>query len=398
MQTQSKIRIFFLFDIYYNTFCMEIKAEKIVFGGDCIGKIDGKTVFVSGMLPGETAEIKILQSKKDYDKAIATKIIESSPHRVNPKCPFYGKCGGCNLQIAESQYQITLRKEIFTDCFRRSLKDDFSKIPEIQIVTSKDFGYRNRFQFVMGGLQEKSQNKTVKIDFCPIAVEKVNYLLKNNLIPTTKDRLFVFDDKTSLDTETYSVNVLDCKITFDVRGFFQSNISMLEKTIPLLLKDFENLPENSRLLDMYAGVGTLSCFAQKFFQEIYLVEHNKKALAFAKENLENNDFSENHKNKKILTFSQSGEKFVSTKWAKEFFDVLIIDPPRSGIEKPVLSWIVDKKIPIIRYLSCDPVTHSRDAKILLEAGYQCKKLYLLDFYPQTSHIESLSYFEYLGEK
>ncbi|MBO5386358.1 TRAM domain-containing protein, partial [bacterium] len=116
MQTQSKIRIFFLFDIYYNTFCMEIKAEKIVFGGDCIGKIDGKTVFVSGMLPGETAEIKILQSKKDYDKAIATKIIESSPHRVNPKCPFYGKCGGCNLQIAESQYQITLRKEIFTDC------------------------------------------------------------------------------------------------------------------------------------------------------------------------------------------------------------------------------------------------------------------------------------------
>ena len=173
---------------------------------------------------------------------------------------------------------------------------------------------------------------------------------------------------------------------------------MLEKTIPLLLKDFENLPKNSRLLDMYAGVGTLSCFAQKFFQEIYLVEHNKKALAFAKENLETNDFSKNQNKKKILTFSQSGEKFVSTKWAKEFFDVLIIDPPRSGIEKPVLSWIVDKKIPIIRYLSCDPVTHSRDAKILLEAGYQCKKLYLLDFYPQTSHIESLSYFEYSGEK
>ena len=398
MQTLSKIHIFILFDIYYNTFSMEIKAEKIVFGGDCIGKIDGKTVFISGMLPGEKAKIKILQSKKDYDKAIATEIIESSPHRVSPKCPFYGKCGGCNLQIADSQYQITLRKEIFTDCLKRSLKDDFSKIPEIQVVTSKDFGYRNRFQFVMGGLQEKSQNKTVKIDFCPIAVEKVNYLLKNNRIPTTKDRLFVFDDKTSLDTETYSVDVLDCKITFDVRGFFQSNISMLEKTIPLLIKDFENLPENSRLLDMYAGVGTLSCFAQKFFKEIYLVEHNKKALAFAKENLENNNTSESSSKKKILTFPQSGEKFVSTKWAKESFDVLIIDPPRSGIEKPVLSWIVDKKIPLIRYLSCDPVTHSRDAKILIEAGYQCKKLYLLDFYPQTSHIESLSYFEYQGNK
>ena len=149
---------------------MKIKAEKMVFGGDCIGKIDGKTVFISGILPGEIAEIKIIQSKKDYDKAIATKIIEASPHRVEPKCQFYGQCGGCNMQIADNQYQITLRKEIFTDCFQRNLREEFLKLPEIQVITSKDFGYRNRFQFVKGGLQEKSQNKTVKIDYCPIAV------------------------------------------------------------------------------------------------------------------------------------------------------------------------------------------------------------------------------------
>lgn len=372
---------------------MKIKAEKIVFGGDCIGKIDGKTVFVSGMLPGETAEIKILQSKKDYDKAIATKILEPSPFRTEPKCKYFGICGGCNLQMAKDEYQITLRKDIFTDCFKRNLKDDFEKIPEIEVISANNWEYRNRFQFEKGGLQEKSQNKTVKIDFCPVAVEKVNHLLQNKLIPATKDRLFVFDDKTSLDTETYSVKVLDKNILFDVRGFFQSNITMLEKTIPLLIKDFENLPENSRLLDMYAGVGTLSCFAEDFFQEVYLVEHNKKALAFAKENLKNAS-NQNPNDKKILNFPQSGEKFVSSKWANNHFDVLIIDPPRSGIEKPVLSWILEKKIPIIRYLSCDSVTHSRDAKKLLEAGYKMKKLYLLDFYPQTSHIESLSYFDY----
>ena len=372
---------------------MKIKAEKIVFGGDCIGKIDGKTVFVSGMLPGETAEIKILQSKKDYDKAIATKILEPSPFRTEPKCKYFGICGGCSLQMATDEYQITLRKDIFTDCFKRNLKEDLEKIPEIEVISANNWEYRNRFQFEKGGLQEKSQNKTVKIDFCPVAVEKVNHLLQNKLIPATKDRLFVFDDKTSLDTETYSVKVLDKNILFDVRGFFQSNISMLEKTIPLLIKDFENLPKSSRLLDMYAGVGTLSCFAEDFFQEVYLVEHNKKALAFAKENLKNAS-NQNPSDKKILTFPQSGEKFVSSKWANNHFDVLIIDPPRSGIEKPVLSWILEKKIPIIRYLSCDPVTHSRDAKKLLEAGYKMKKLYLLDFYPQTSHIESLSYFEY----
>ena len=371
---------------------MKIKAEKIVFGGDCIGKIDGKTVFVSGMLPNEVGNIKITQSKKDYDKAVVTEITEPSPYRVEPQCKFYNLCGGCNLQIATDEYQVQLRKEIFTDCFRRNLRDDFDKVPEIQVVSANNFGYRNRFQFQNGGLQEKAQNKTVKIDFCPIAVDKVNSLLKKDLIPTTKDRLFVFDDKTSLDTENYTVKVLDCNITFDVRGFFQSNISMLEKTIPLLIKDFEKLPENARLLDMYSGVGTLSCFAQEYFSEIYLVEHNKKALAFAKDNLSNNNFT--NKANKVLTFPQSGEKFVSTKWAKQHFDVLIIDPPRSGLEKPVLTWIQEKKIPVIRYLSCDPVTHSRDVKKLLEAGYKLKELYLLDYYPQTSHIESLSYFEY----
>jgi 23S rRNA (uracil1939-C5)-methyltransferase len=198
---------------------MKIKAEKIVFGGDCIGKIDGKTVFVSGILPGETAEIKILQSKKDYDKAIATKILEPSPFRTEPKCKYFGICGGCNLQMATDEYQITLRKDILTDCFKRNIKDDFEKIPEIEVISANNWEYRNRFQFEKGGLQEKSQNKTVKIDFCPVAVEKVNHLLQNKLIPATKDRLFVFDDKTSLDTETYSVKVLDKNILFDVLKF-----------------------------------------------------------------------------------------------------------------------------------------------------------------------------------
>ena len=372
----------------------EVEILDMGFEGEGIAKIDGYTVFIKGALKGEKVKIKILKANKDYGFAKLLEVIKPSEIRVEPKCEVFAKCGGCNLQMATDEYQITLRKDIFTDCFKRNLKEDFEKIPEIEVISANNWEYRNRFQFEKGGLQEKSQNKTVKIDFCPVAVEKVNHLLQNKLIPATKDRLFVFDDRTSLDTETYSVKVLDKNIQFDVRGFFQSNISMLEKSIPLLIKDFENLPKSSRLLDMYAGVGTLSCFAEDFFQEVYLVEHNKKALAFAKENLENNNTSESSSKKKILTFPQSGEKFVSTKWAKESFNVLIIDPPRSGIEKPVLSWILEKKIPIIRYLSCDPVTHSRDAKKLLEAGYKMKKLYLLDFYPQTSHIESLSYFEY----
>lgn len=368
---------------------MEIKAEKIVFGGECLGYIDGKTVFVSGMLPGEVAEIKIIQTKKDYDKAVATKIIESSPFRTTPKCKYYGKCGGCNLQIATEEYQRQLRTEILTDCFKRGLGNDLftSNCPKIELIYDKPYEYRNRFQFTKGGLQEKSQNNAIKIDECLIGNAKVNSLLKANAIPVTQDRLFVFDDKTSLDTSDYTVNILGKPITFDVRGFFQSNLGMLEKTIPLLIDGFENLPQSSDLLDMYSGVGTLSAFAACFFDRTTLVEHNKKALFFASKNLCCNDSS------KIKTFSMTGEKWVTTKAAKANYDAVIIDPPRSGIEKPVLSWLCNKKVPIIRSLSCDPVTHARDAKKLLEAGYKMTKLFLLDFYSQTSHIETLAHFE-----
>ena len=170
----------------------------------------------------------------------------------------------------------------------------------------------------------------------------------------------------------------DKKITFDVKGFFQSNVGMLEKTIEIIKKDFGG----QHLLDMYAGVGTFSTFLSDNFTKTTLVEHNRDAISLAEINLH----GKNHE-----SYGVSGEKWVNeyADKIKTEFDGVVIDPPRSGMEKSVLKWLCSSNIPSIRSVSCDPITHARDIKELVKNGYNLKEIYLLDYYPQTTHIESL---------
>ena len=172
---------------------------------------------------------------------------------------------------------------------------------------------------------------------------------------------------------------------FDVQGFFQSNLQVLEKAITLAVADLSG----KNALDMYSGCGTFSVFLAEKFEKVTLVEHNRAAIVFAEQNL----LGKNHD-----SYGISGEKWVKENSASILskignFDAVVIDPPRSGIEKEVLNFLCTVKPPVLRVISCDPVTNARDIRCLIDAGYKLKKLYLLDFYPQTSHIESLCFLE-----
>ena len=147
------------------------------------------------------------------------------------------------------------------------------------------------------------------------------------------------------------------------------------------------------VLDMYAGSGTFSVFLADFFERVVLVEHNRDALVFAEENL---------RGKQHESFGLSGEKWVQYSAQNTIaqyggFDAVVIDPPRSGMEKEVCKWLCRTHVPQIRSVSCNPSTHARDAAFLVRAGYKLTKLFLLDFYPHTAHIESLAFFEYTDE-
>lgn len=403
---------------------MEIKTvttEKFLFGGNSLAKIDNKSVFIPYAIPGETLSINIVQHKNDYDNAEIIEIINPSEHRVTPPCKYYGICGGCNMMHIDTDYQHELRKQMLTDTFAQ-FKIDVSD--KIEIIKAEDYNYRARFQFTNGGLSQKNTNNIINIENCLCADKNINnYLQNTEFSKRPKGRIHIFgsdkiisDEKIKIETNNQNdrnsgiklkgkgkikkvkenhyfsgtilspenhitVKLNNKNITFDVRGFFQSNLTVFEKVLTLICN---TLPEGNSVLDMYSGCGSISAFLADKFKQVTLVEHNRDAIVFAEQNMAGT----NHK-----SFGLSGASWVKT-CAPSLppFDACVVDPPRSGIEKEVLEYLCNSKIPFIRSLSCDPVTHARDAEKLIKAGYKLEKLYLLDFYPHTSHIESLAIF------
>lgn len=389
-----------------------IITDKLLHGGMASGKIDGKTIFISGALPQEEVSISITSEKKDYSIASIQKILTPSPHRKLPPCPLYGICGGCNLMHADDDYQRNLRMSILQDAFAREHID----IPSVQMVNGETLGYRNRYQFESNGLKSVKSNTIVPIPHCPVAHANVNAFLHDETIPG-KIRVFGCDSilnaekgyvtapesekpvdkslmrrgkkiktggkRTIYEGTTFEkdyevqLKIMDTDLSFDVRGFFQSNAEMLEKTAMLIKKI---LPSNTKLLDMYGGVGTLSALCAKDAFHVTLVEHNRDAVVYAEKNLRSIPHS---------SYGQSGSQWAAAVKNTQF-DAVLIDPPRSGMEKEVRQWLSRSSIPLIISLSCDPVTHARDCAELVKNGYEIESLYALDYYPQTSHVESLS--------
>lgn len=399
---------------------MTIIAEKIVFGGNSLAKIDGKNVFVPFAIPGETLEVQITKNYKDYDVAEITSIINPSKHRVEPPCKYYKKCGGCNMLHIDYDFQKKLRTQILSDLF---LQQGIDVQNQIEIISGQNCNYRCRFQLNNGGLSERSSNNIIPIEECYCAEKKINEYLQNTpfdkrpkgRIPLfgsefSEKNVLIYQEKQSFQEKNTSyiknsrkqkikknvhfagtvyspensitVMLNGKNISFDVRGFFQSNLFVFEKVLNLIV---QNLEGGENILDMYAGCGSISAFLSDLYENVVLVEHNRDALVYAEQNLIG---------RKHTSFGMSGASWIKNCASTcQPFDACVIDPPRSGMEKEVCDYLCNSNIKQIISLSCDPSTHARDCKKLIEAGYKIKKIYLLDFYPNTSHIESLVVFQ-----
>lgn len=369
-------------------------AEKMVPGGACLARVDGKAVFVPGALPGETVELRVVKDKKDYAIADLIRVIEPSPHRVEPVCPLFGRCGGCDLQMASSDYQRELRVGILREALARARVGDF---PEVFCEGGDDWGYRSRFQFHRDatggpGLKEAQGAAVVPISDCPVARSEIRGALDGEIRraaascpPGERFHVFGYGDRLwhEYGDRDCAVAIAERTVRFDVRGFFQSNVPLLERAVRLVGAGLSG----ARLLDFYAGVGTLSAFASEGFESVTLVEHNGAALELARENLPERVAGN------ASFCAVSDEAWPTRREAAFQFDAAIVDPPRQGIARPALDWFLSSGIPSIRYLSCDPVTFARDAARLVSGGYRLASLILLDFYPQTHHVETLGTFE-----
>ncbi len=397
-------------------------AEKMVFGGKCLAKIDNKNVFIPFAVPGEKLEIEITKSFRDYDEAKIVNVLESSPKRLQPACPLYGRCGGCNMMHIDFAYQTELKKGVLAELMERA----GVAVPQIQVVSGSPLGYRSRFQLHDGGMEGRGSNDVVPIDSCLVAVPEINEWLKScPMQDRPQGRGLLFGHKNAQPSlslalerearpepkaykkmsakekkkhgkkrpmgrfegisqnEQCPVQIELCgkTILFDAQGFFQSNIEVLEKAIPLITQGLSG----KNALDLYSGAGTFSVFLADLFENVVMVERNRGALVFAEQNMAG---------KKHESYGISGADFVK-KNAQSLverignFDAAVVDPPRSGMEKEALDWLCNSGIPVVKYLSCNPSTQARDIKRLCDAGYKVTEISLLDFYPQTSHIETL---------
>jgi 23S rRNA (uracil1939-C5)-methyltransferase len=375
--------------------------ESIAPGGNALGRIEGKTVFVEGGAPDEKVLCRVTEEHKTWARAELLEITEPSPARIEAACAFYGKCGGCNLQHIDYDAQLAAKAAILKDSFTRI--GGFANI-EPEIFPSPPWEYRNRMQFhcfrqsakgedgIKFGQKGRRSGEIIAVSDCPVAERAIRELLRSGgktlPLPLEKDRFTVFSGGGIFLSEggvqRGKINLLEKEIALDAGVFFQSNIVMLEKLILKLRETAAAADRNLPMADLYCGVGTFAVFLEEMFSKTVLAEENKAAVSIARENLRGRDAE-------FFALRDTGwEKTVLRR--KPAFGFAVADPPRAGLAAALADALGRDGPPVLAYVSCDAAALARDSAVLTKGGYKLKSLALFDFYPQTAHIETLAVF------
>jgi len=378
--------------------------EKIAVGGAGLARIEGKSAFIEGSAPGETILCRVTAEHRSWLQAELLEIIEPSQDRVQPVCPLWGKCGGCNLQHLSYSAQLAAKTAILEETFTRI--GGFCP-PQPIVFSSEPWEYRNRMQFhairqrakgesdALWGLKARKKGDIVPVSDCPIADPGIRAILRGEsektsaqLLPPGQDRFTVYARHGLLisegGTSRGKTRILDRELALDAGAFFQSNGAMLEK----LLTDLREITGDKAdrtlpMADLYCGVGTFAAFLGDMFPHVDLVEEHTSALALARENLTHLTSAD--------FFAQRSEQWAHSGLSRRY-GFICADPPRQGFDPALTRRFAADGPPLLAYISCDPATLARDSALLLEGGYELAELRWYDFYPQTAHIESLALF------
>ncbi len=364
----------------------DLLIVKLVAGGEGLGYAAGKAVFVPGVLAGEKVRVRVVQQKKDFDRAVLLEVLEPSPHRVSPPCRLAGVCGGCDWLHISYEEQLAQKVSIVREALLRT-----GRIARdaIEIEPSAPLGSRSRAQVhrdgdgrlgYMGG----GSNRIVPVDSCPIVMRPLNGVFDGSVrVPESLDRFTVFSSGDGVaaegidDDRDLAARVCGREIRFSVGCFFQSNLAVLDTMVPWAL---EGLAGNAAA-DLYCGVGLFGSFLSAHFSRIICVESSAMSLSYARRNVVGpaHEF-----------FPMSVEEWITSGAARGPFDAAVVDPPRPGLGPDVRAWLCRTAVERLVYVSCNPVTLARDLGQLCDSAFDLVGLRLFDFYPQTSHIEAVA--------
>lgn len=370
---------------------MQVKIEKVVSGALGLAHSDGKTLFIQNALKDEVVDVSILEEKKNYTLCRADRIIRKSEDRIDAECMYYSSCGGCDFAYVDGRSSARIKTDIVLDNFKRvgKVDYDFSLLPPSFSDTK---GYRIRVRFHVDqdkgeiGFLAKRGNKLIPINNCLCLSDKLDSLLssKTEIIEAARKiklqnglnkngyvevSLLEGDDGISFFDDPVNIKIGSLVYKASSSVFFQSNIKLL----PVFLDFIKQETIGKTVVDLYSGVGTFSALFPE--RSVYSVESNKDCLKYARLN---------------APTAHSVTKAVED-WSRKArlsdIDTLIVDPPRIGLNKSVISSLLALNPKKIIYASCDSVTLSRDISLL--KPYCIQKVKIFDFYPGTSHVETV---------
>ncbi|HVY65008.1 MAG TPA: 23S rRNA (uracil(1939)-C(5))-methyltransferase RlmD [Gammaproteobacteria bacterium] len=413
--------------------------------GEGVADIDGRRVFVPDALPGERVEIALRKRRRKLQEADLVRVLEPSPDRVTPKCEYFGRCGGCALQHLEHSAQIRFKQGVVAQALARIARAE----PEqwLPPVASPPWGYRRRARLgvkyvagkerVLVGFRERAGPYITDMRHCPVLKAPLDGMLGElaDLIAGTSIRarlaqieaavadgvtalvLRVLETPSAADVAafrdfaarhdldvylqpggpgtsaplgearplTYRLEAFGLTLQFLPTDFVQVNSAINAELVATAVR-LADIEPTDRVLDLYCGLGNFSLPLAQRAKELLGVEGEAGLVARAVRNAATNGIA----NTRFLTAD-----LAQTDWSfyREPWDVVVLDPPRTGAEAPIAELKRSNPRRIV-YVSCHPATLARDAQVLVhERGYRLKVARVFDMFPHTHHIEALAVFE-----
>jgi 23S rRNA (uracil1939-C5)-methyltransferase len=356
---------------------VDLKIEDVAFGGKGVAREQGKAVFVPYTIEGELVSAEIVREKKQFADADLVEVRESSPNRVAPECPYFGRCGGCAYQHIDYQHQLAIKWRQVRDALQRigKLKD----VPMRPIIPSRPYAYRNRItvhaQDGVIGFFRRDSHRLIDIERCPISRDEVNQALAE-----LRAQEFVRDGHYTL------------RIACEPRVFSQVNDEVAQALRDLIVGLVP--PDQELLIDAYCGGGFFAKALLDKFECVIGIDWDRFAIAAAKENATDKETYIAGDVEGELTRSDG---FLAvegkTRWVESRRSLtIIIDPPATGLTEGVRKAITDLAPATLIYVSCNPPTLARDLKEL-QHKFAINSITPLDMFPQTAEIEVLAHLE-----
>lgn len=382
---------------------LEVTIERILPGGVGLAHAEGRTILVGLAAPGDRLRVEVERTQGRVSFAKIKEVLVASPVRVEPLCPYFGRCGGCDFQQLDYSAQLEAKVEIIRDCLRRIARiEPPASIP----ITPSPLEWRYRARALWQhdaaharlGYFERGSHRVCDIAECPVlmpGLQEVLYdlreRLKTNSLPRDVEdfQAVTGDEGASLapplkedEPRQLSLTIGENRYRFSAEGFFQINQSLL----PALVAAATEVAKGDKAIDLYCGVGLFTLPLARRFNHVTGVEGNPSAVSYARRNLE-----DAHLTNARIERGAVDEWLSANALSRAPVDLVVLDPPRTGLEAGATDGILALRPRRIIYVSCDPATLARDLREMLNGGYSLGPISAFDMFPQTHHVETVAF-------